>query len=39
MDTNKIVLIVRIRSLGWGFAAMLLIAGCLFWGCFITAVE
>lgn len=40
MDTNKKGLIGRIRSLGWGFAAMLFIAGVLFWGKgFNTAME
>ena len=39
MDTNKKGLIGRIRSLGWGFAAMLFIAGVLFWGGFNTAME
>ena len=39
MDTNKKGLIGRIRTLGWGFAAMLFIAGVLFWGAFNTAME
>lgn len=39
MDTNKKGLIGRIRTLGWGFAAMLFIAGILFWGGFNTAME
>ena len=39
MDTNNKGLIGRIRSLGWGFAAMLFIAGIVFWGGFNTAME
>ncbi len=39
MTSNNKGLIGRIRSLGWGFAALLFIAGVLFWGGFNTAME
>jgi cytochrome c-type protein NapC len=39
METNNKSFIGRIRSLGWGFAAMLFIGGILFWGAFNTAME
>ena len=39
METKNKGLIGRIRSVGWGFAALLFIAGILFWGAFNTAME
>ncbi len=39
METNNKGFIGRVRSLGWGFAAMLFIGGILFWGAFNTAME
>ena len=39
MDTNKKGLLGRIRAAGWGFTALLFIAGILFWGGFNTAME
>ena len=39
METNNKGFIGSVRSLGWGFAAMLFIGGILFWGAFNTAME
>jgi cytochrome c-type protein NapC len=39
MNNNKGGLLGRFRVAGWGFAALLFLAGILFWGAFNTAME